>query len=431
MVSLIGGIGVIFVWFAILAMLTVYLSTLSYALRESSMVKTAELVSDDEEVRRGWIEWFNRSERELKLVTAFGRFVSALGVFHCVATWWMSDVGFTVWELAKANLITLGLLLVCGVFVPNALTRSAGEPILAASRVVLWTMVRAGRPLTALGAGFDFVIMRLMGKSGTETEVRSERLEQEILDAVAQGEIQGAVQEGEKEMIASVFELRDTDTAAIMTPRTDIVAISADSEFEEVRQLIVRGGHSRVPVYQESLDHIIGVLYAKDLLNLKPGDAFDARKIMRAVPYVPGSKKLSDLLNELRQNQVHIAIVLDEYGGTAGLVTIEDILEEIVGEIADEYDLSEPPATRRVDDTTFELNATVSVSAANAEFGIRLPESPDYETVGGFVFSTLGRIPASGEEFTYAGLRVQVLDAEPRKINRLRIRMLAEEEARV
>jgi CBS domain containing-hemolysin-like protein len=214
-----------------------------------------------------------------------------------------------------------------------------------------------------------------------------------------------------------------------MTPRTEIFGIHADASYEEARRAVVEGGHSRIPVYEESLDHIIGVLYVKDLLRYGPGDAFDVRKAMRTPPYVPLTKSLHDLLNEFRANKVQIAIVLDEYGGTAGLATIEDILEELVGEIDDEYDQPEPAPMNWLDENTLEVDARVHVSEVNEALGVELPEDGDYETIGGFVFSTLGKIPARGEQFAHANLQISVLDAEPRKIRRLRLQVQRETES--
>jgi CBS domain containing-hemolysin-like protein len=206
-----------------------------------------------------------------------------------------------------------------------------------------------------------------------------------------------------------------------MTPRTDMVAVSLNSSFDEARETIVRAGHTRVPVYQDSRDHIVGVLYAKDLLQAPSGEGFEVQKVMRAAQYVPESKPIDQLLRDLRQARVHIAIVLDEYGGTAGLVTIEDILEELVGEIDDEYDRGEAPFIRKVDEDTVEADARVHVYEINEQLAIELPEGGDYETIGGFVFSAMGKIPAAGDELTHENVHIAILAAEPRRINRVRV----------
>jgi putative hemolysin len=225
-----------------------------------------------------------------------------------------------------------------------------------------------------------------------------------------------------------VIEFRDKDVAAIMTPRTEIVALPATVTLLEAKETIIREGHSRIPVYGRNIDDVQGVLYAKDLLGCDEREPFDPTEVMRKVPFVPETKRIPDLLAELREKKVHLAIVVDEYGGTAGLVTIEDIIEEIVGEISDEYEAAEPPPIRRIDERTVEADARVRIDELNEELNIDLPEGKDYDTVGGFLFSEMGKVPAAGEEHHCGNVRFRVLDAEARKINRLRIEVLAGQE---
>ena len=166
---------------------------------------------------------------------------------------------------------------------------------------------------------------------------------------------------------------------------------------------------------------MVGIIYAKDLLYVTEAE-FSAGQLMRKPLFIPMSKNLRDLLHELRTQKVHMAIVLDEYGGTAGLVTIEDILEELVGDIVDEYDEDEPEPLTRIDDNTVDIDARMRVDEINEELDIDLPDTDDYETVGGFVFSTMGHVPAVGERCVHENVEIQVIDAEPRRIIRLRLR---------
>jgi len=269
----------------------------------------------------------------------------------------------------------------------------------------------------------DAVIRRLAGVPAEEDGDAVEEMEREILDAVSEGERQGAVSEEEREMIESVIELRTTRVDGIMTTRTDIVAIPMAAGFEEARTLIREQGHSRIPVYEQTIDRILGILYAKDLLHVKSAEVFDIRKVMRKPLFVPTTKWVRDLLHDFRQQKVHIAIVLDEYGGTAGLVTIEDILEQLVGDISDEYEPHEPHPMVKLDERTYEVDARMSVGELNEELSIELPESDHYETIGGFVSSALGRIPIVGEQCQHDSVDILVIDAEPRRVNRLRIRL--------
>jgi putative hemolysin len=400
--------------------LTLYMSTLGYSLRQYSRVRLSEHLKGN---RRSWLDWLDAHERELVSLTGFARLALALGFIVCLALWSLrSEAGLErPWPLIRGGVIALALLSIFAVGLPGSLASYFSEPVLAqnlrllrALRVILWPV---GRTL----AGIDFVVRRLAGKADTSHAEPTALAEQEILEAVSEGAAAGAVDPEQKEIIQSVFELDDTAVSAIMTPRTDINAVPVTASYEEVRDTILRSGHSRIPVYEQSIDHIIGVVYAKDLLRLQPGEPFDARRIMRTAPYVPETKSVRELLNEFRRTKVQIAIVLDEYGGTAGLATIEDILEELVGEIDDEYDQQAAPATRQIDADTLEVDARVRVDEVNAKLGIRLPENGDYDTIGGFVFARLGRIPTVGEEFSHENVHFRILAAEPRKINRLRI----------
>jgi putative hemolysin len=255
-------------------------------------------------------------------------------------------------------------------------------------------------------------------------------MEKEILDAIQEGDTDGALGERERRMIHGVIELHEKEVGEVMTPRTEMVCVPASATLEEARQTIVEEGHSRIPIFEESIDNLLGVLYAKDLLAIDSEQPFDLRQIMRRVPFIPESKSILELLREFQNSKVHLAIVLDEYGGTAGLVTFEDILEQVVGEIEDEYEEPQPEPIQKISDDVIEVDGRVHVDQLNRELGIELPEDDAYETVGGFVFSTLGKIPEPGEEFAVDNLRIRVTDAEARRINRVRLQVLpAEPEA--
>jgi CBS domain containing-hemolysin-like protein len=333
-------------------------------------------------------------------------------------------------EYALVFLVSLVLAMITGVAIPNAWARYGGGAFLARSLPVLFALRRILYPLVALQHLTDSVFRRLAGipkPNGVQEE--AEQIEKEILGVVSEGELAGTVHEDEADMIESVLELRDTCVGEIMTPRTEIVALPAEATASEAKDLITRSGHSRIPVYQENIDNIQGVLYAKDLLQLDGDAGFNPLELMRKVPFVPESKRISDLLQELRTQKVHVAIVLDEYGGTAGLVTIEDILEEIVGEISDEYEEFEPDPISRIDEHKLEVDARVHIDEVNEELGVELPEGDDYDTIGGYVFSTMGKIPARGEEMWHDNVRIQVIDAEERRINRLCVEIVPDKAA--
>ena len=242
--------------------------------------------------------------------------------------------------------------------------------------------------------------------------------------------MEGVVDEEQQQMIESVLELSDTTADEIMTPRTDIVAVEVSSDLQTVLDIINSAGHTRVPVYEENIDNIIGLIYAKDLLTEvgKTEADFRLRDKLRKAYFVPETKPLRSLLHEFQNQKLHIAIVLDEYGGTAGIVTLEDILEELVGEITDEYEEPTPKLVREIDRSTIEADARTYVDDLNDEFEMNLPEDEDYDTIGGFVFSHLGYVPKTGQTFDYKNLKFTITSAEARRIKRIKIQRTADQQ---
>lgn len=234
------------------------------------------------------------------------------------------------------------------------------------------------------------------------------------------GDGEGIIEDDEKQMIASIFEMGETVVREIMSPRIDIIALAVDTPLAEALDVIIRAGHSRIPVFEDNADRIVGFLYAKDLLKCYRDKQTDVliRAILRPAYFVPESKKVDELFHEMQTRRVHIAIVVDEYGGTAGLVTIEDLLEEIVGEIQDEYD-KEPVPYQKIARDTYVFNARLDVDSVTDLLGVDLPYA-DVDTLGGFIFAELGHVPETGETVTYAGWRFTVLSVESRRIRQVR-----------
>jgi gliding motility-associated protein GldE len=267
---------------------------------------------------------------------------------------------------------------------------------------LLWPIVRL---LEALMGG----VVRKVGKRG-----RVYLSESELKTLVEVGEEQGALEEEEKEMISSIFEFGQTQVREIMVPRIDVVAVHEKTSFDELVSVVTSNGHSRIPVFRESMDDIIGVLYAKDLIPflLKDTSSFSLEAALRKPYFTPDSKQIDDLLREFQQNKIHMAVVVDEYGGTAGIVTLEDIIEEIVGEIQDEFD-TEGSLFRNLGDDCYLIDARLSISDLNEEFEEDLlEESDDYETLGGFIFDIAGEVPEVDNHFESAGYRFTVLSME-------------------
>lgn len=241
--------------------------------------------------------------------------------------------------------------------------------------------------------------------------------EEEIKTMVSIGEEEGVIEEEEKEMIHSIFEFGDTVVREVMVPRIDMIAVEDSTTLSDVLKVIIQAGHSRIPAYRESVDNIVGVIYAKDILiemNKPQGERHKIKKLLRPAIFVPESKRVSELLKELQKQKIHMAIVLDEYGGTAGLVTIEDLLEEIVGEIFDEYDLEEA-MVEVVDDHTYRFDARADLGEAGELLGVEFPEDVA-ETIGGLVYNLLGHVPVKGESARFHNLRFVVQKVLGRRI---------------
>ncbi len=238
---------------------------------------------------------------------------------------------------------------------------------------------------------------------------------------MAAGEEEGLINQEENAMIQSIFQFRDTVVREIMIPRMDMACVSSDAVVADIVREIIACGHSRMPVYEGTIDNIIGVIYAKDLLKYWGMNvaAIDVKKIMRLPYFIPETKNLEELLHEFKRKRVHIAIVIDEYGGTSGLASIEDLLEQIVGDIQDEYDLEEEWLVRQLDNT-FIADGRLSVEELEGEFGIEV-ERDKFDTVSGLIYHLTGRIPRTGEEIDAGEIRLVILEADDRKIKKVRI----------
>ena len=331
-------------------------------------------------------------------------------------------------DYLMAFIISMAIFSVFSVAIPHAWAKYAGEKVLSRTYKILMFFAAIASPVLYTLKFYDAVIRRLAGVVETTPEEQQEERQEEFLNGLEQHRMKGVVDEEEQEMIENVLELSDTAADEIMTPRTDIVAVEVNSDLQAVLKTINTAGHTRVPVYEENIDKIIGLIYAKDLLTeigKDPAD-FKLRDKLRDAYFVPETKPLRALLHEFQNQKLHIAVVLDEYGGTAGIVTLEDILEELVGEITDEYEKFPPKPIKKIDQNTIEADARTYIDDLNDQFELNLPEDEDYDTVGGFVFSHLGYIPKTAESFDYKNLKFTIATAEARRIKRIRIQKTSE-----
>jgi CBS domain containing-hemolysin-like protein len=329
------------------------------------------------------------------------------------------------WALIAGLAIVASLLgvmiVVVGRLVPEAV--SAAEPEQWALRLVwlVYAVELIFWPVVRLLVWVSNRLARPFG--GTPFSGTSLITEEEIRMLVDAGEEEGVIEEDEKQMIYSIFQFGQTFAREVMIPRIDIVALEAKGSLQDALELIIESGYSRIPVYEETVDHILGLLYARDLLIQLQTDEESpgVKDLLRPAYFVPETKKADDLLREMQKRRVHMAIVVDEYGGTAGLVTVEDILEEIVGEIQDEYD-AEEPIFEAISDGEYVLDARIDLDDANHLLGTELPTEMG-DTLGGFIYGRLGKIPLPGETFRFNGLLIEVLTVTGRRIRKVRVQL--------
>ena len=246
-------------------------------------------------------------------------------------------------------------------------------------------------------------------------------LAEEIHDLMDEGQAKGLISDEESDMVHGVLDLKETEVHSIMIPRTEISSAPINSTLGEVIKLVSDCGHTRIPIYKKNIDEVAGILNAKDLLRLWGKDAKlkISSEILRKPYFIPENQKISELFKDLREKKTHLAIVTDEYGGTAGIITIEDIIEEIVGEIMDEHDYEHALLTVLKDNTIL-VDARLEVEKLEEHFGIKLPEG-EFESVGGFIIHLLGKIPKKGDKIVFEDLKMTVKSADERKIHKILI----------
>jgi CBS domain containing-hemolysin-like protein len=295
---------------------------------------------------------------------------------------------------------------------------------LGSLRYALWVAPAVNAITTLLRPGLRAMsgLARLIGRVAPGEARGPFVTEEELKMLVSVGEEEGIIEEEEREMIHGIIEIGDMSVREVMIPRIDIVAVDVRQSVREVVELIIKHGHSRIPVYEESIDRIIGLVYAKDLLRYRAeGRDGDLRSLLRPAQFVPENKKVWEMLQEMRTERYHMAIVVDEFGQTAGLVTLEDVIEEIVGPIRDEYDTSEEEEVQWIAPNEVILDARVSLADARDLLGMELA-AEDVDYLGGFIYSHLDRIPRPGEVLEVEGKTVTVLSVRGQRIGKLRVR---------
>lgn len=402
---------------------SLFFSILSLALRRFSRGRLEQWLT-----QRNRAKWFAPTAdhaEELVFITAVLRLLcNILTLIFILAVFQNSEL--PLWLHYLLAFVIAGVItLFSSVALPQAIAAHAGVTMIGRFAAMLYWLRLLGKPILAINRAINSLARIAAGTDDEEAE--QEQIEEQIITAVEAGEKEGLVDPTEREMIESVIDFRDTTVAQIMTSRPDVIALESTASLQQIKEMIEQTGHSRLPVYEGTLDKVIGVLYARDLIHyVGQADAgFDIKSATRPAFYVPETKPLKDLLRDFRLMKIHMAIVEDEYGGTAGLVTIEDVLEELVGEISDEHEPKEEAMVKKLDDRTWEADARIELAELNRLVGLNLPEDTDYKTLGGFVSTTVGRIPEKGATFTHAATRFTILEAEPQRVLRVKLELPA------
>lgn len=335
---------------------------------------------------------------------------------------WLPFIGLETWKAISIVIITLILsffTLVFGELVPKRLAMKYYEKIAYSTIGPIRAISAITAPFVRLLTTSTNMVSKIFGVQETEEEVVTE---EEIKMMIAEGEEKGTIEQGEKQLLNNVFEFNDIIVSEAMTPRTEMFAIDINDDIYEVLADIDEFKYSRIPVYDEDIDDIKGILFIKDLLKpLKDNQKLDVKALMREPYFVPESKDIDELFKDMQTNKVQMAIVIDEYGGTAGLITMEDILEELVGNIFDEYD-DEEIEVKKIDDNTYILSGALTTYDLKKIFDVEMPEG-DYETLSGYLIEKIGRIPEENEHPVIEGekLTYKIEEVEDKRIKYVKV----------
>ena len=331
-------------------------------------------------------------------------------------------------SVALATAIMTILILIFGEISPKLMARNNSSKIAESVSVIIYVLSIILTPIVACLIFISRLVGRILGVNMTSPQLMI--TEEDIISFVNVGNAEGIIEEDEKEMIHSIVTLGETNAKEVMTPRTSMLAFEGTKTINEVWDEILENGFSRIPVYNEAIDDIVGILYVKDLMeHIKNGDLNSPiSEFVRTPYYIPETKSIIEILKEFRTLKVHIAMVLDEYGGVVGLVTIEDLIEEIVGEIRDEYDDEEDSFYKKIADNEYEVDAMTDIETINKDLELELPISEDYESLGGLIVTTLGRICNVGDEIEIDNIQLKVLEVDKMRVSKVFIKIMEKEQ---
>lgn len=360
------------------------------------------------------------AEKEVSPLASFLR--NSIGVMIPIIGYYSHLISF----LLIIFIVSL-LTLIIGEITPKSIAIKNAEPLALASAIPIQSLQILFRPLVSLVTIISKFLTKPFG--GTVSFSTSVMSEEELKIMVEQSEEHGVIESEEKEMIHSIFDFADTVVRKVMTNRMDVTAVSADIPSDEFVKVVTETGHSRIPVYEEELDNIIGVVHVKDVLRMSmlETERVRLRDVLRPPYFIPENKRVDDLLAEMKRGKMQIALVRDEYGALAGVVTIEDLLEEIVGDIRDEYDEEEEPTLRQIDANSCVADGMMSLDDFNERMGTDIPME-ETNTLGGFVFGLMGHQPVQGEKAVWENLEFRVEVTDGRRIQKVSVTRIPDPE---
>lgn len=402
--------------------LSAFFSSSETALTALGRAQTQKLIEDGGRVGEALKLWADHPLKVLTCILIGNNIVnitaSALATDVCDRL--LEGTSFAETAIPIAVGVMTLLLLTFGEIVPKAIARSQHRRLAGGAMWLLKGPYLLFYPGTVLFTALADYLIKLSG--GNREQDMPPVTEEDIEYLVDLGSRVGSLEEGKGKMLQSVFEYNATLVRENMVPRTDMMALDVDSTIEEVLGMVQESGHSRMPVYEDTVDNIIGIFFAKDLLqhySSTDGAPFELRKYLRRAYFVPEAKKISDLLAEFQREHIHMAIVVDEFGGTSGLITLEDIIEEFFGDIQDEYDAETDWLVRM--DGVLTVDARCPITDLEEELDQEFPEQGGYESVGGLIVATTGKVPEVGCEVVLEGIRFHVLEADEKRVIRVRV----------
>lgn len=400
-----------------------FFSSSETALTALSEAKARQLVESGRAGARYLKLWLDRPNRVLTTVLIGNNIVNT---FTAALATLVAQQLFSNAALSVAVGVTTIAILVVGEITPKTFAKHNAERIAPFAMGLLYPLYLAFFPVIV---GFTWLSKVLVKMTGGEVSRTGPFItEEDIAFMLRLGQSAGVIEKEERELLANVFEFNDTLVKEVMVPRTDISGLPLDATLEEVLREVREHGHTRMPVYGENLDDVKGFFHAKDLFGVLPDnvESFSLADYVRPALFVPELEKISELLKKFQRTKTHLAVVVDEYGGTAGIVSLEDLLEELVGDILDEHDDEEEAEFTQLDENRYVAEGKASIYELGEAIGINFPEDDRYETLGGFLIAMTGKMPRRGERFEFDGWAFVVKEVDEKRISRIEIERLAE-----